>query len=103
MLGTDDWEQAWYQRTLSTDLFGEIDENQSRSADVNAMEAYVWKRLRSLFPKLLKPLRLNDNRGIPQFALFFAISNQEPLAIGLATKIANHILTSGSASQRRPR
>jgi three-Cys-motif partner protein len=103
MLGTDGWEAAWYQRITKKDLFGEIDEGHSRIADVEAMETYVGKRLGELFPKVLKPLRLKDSRGIPQFALFFAISNPEPKAIALATKIAGHILNSGRASQVRPR
>jgi three-Cys-motif partner protein len=103
MLGNGDWESAWYQRTQRDDLFGEGDREHSRVADLEAMEAYVWKRLRELFPKVLKPLRLKDSRGIPQFALFFAISNPKPNAIALATKIASYILNSGRSSQVLPR
>jgi three-Cys-motif partner protein len=104
MIGTPDWEQDWYQLTQRQDLFGDIDEQIARSAEVDDMERYFGKRLGSLFPKVLPPLRLNDARGIPQFALFFAISNPAPKAIGLASKIANHtILNSGRASQVRPR
>ena len=103
MIGTSDWEKDWYQLTQKVNLFGETDERLARTAEVDDMEAYFGKRLRSLFPKVLPPLRLNDSRGIPQFALFFAISNPEPKAIGLASKIAGHILKSGRASQKRPR
>jgi len=103
MLGSDEWEAAWYKRTQTMSLFGELDEEHERTADVEAMEAFVWKRLAQLLPKVLKPLRLKDDRGIPLFALFFAISNPEPKAIGLAAKIAGHILNSGRASQVRPR
>lgn len=103
MVGTGEWETAWYQRTKKADLLGDVDEEYSRVADVDAMETWFWKRLGSLFPKVLKPLRLRDARGIPQFALFFAISNPDPKAIGLATKIADHILNSGRESQVRPR
>jgi three-Cys-motif partner protein len=103
MLGTDEWEVAWYKRSERRDLFGRSDEEHQRVADVAAMESFVSKRLASLFPKVLKPLRLNDDRGIPQFALFFAISNPEPKAISLATRIASHILNSGRQSQVRPR
>jgi three-Cys-motif partner protein len=99
MLGTSDWEAAWYRRMENSDLFGKVDEEHSRIADVEAIEAFVRKRLGQLFPKVLTPLRLRDSRGIPQFALFFAISNPEPKAIGLATKIASHILNSGRSSQ----
>lgn len=103
MLGTADWESAWYKRTQREDLFGEIDEVHARIADVEAIEAYVGERLRTLFPKVLPPLRLRNSRGISQFALYFAISNPEPKAIGLASKIAGHILNSGKASHVRPR
>lgn len=92
MLGTDEWESEWYGRDLRTDIFGEIDETYQRIADVNAIEAFVLKRLRSLFPKVLPPRRLYSDRNVPQFALFLAISNPEPKAIGLATRIGNHIL-----------
>lgn len=103
MIGTPDWEKDWYQLTSRTNLFGDVDEKLARTAEVDDMEAYFGQRLRTLFPKVLPPLRLNDDRGIPQFALFFAISNPEPKAIGLAAKIASHILKSGNASQVRPR
>lgn len=103
MLGTKAWEAAWYQPVETTDLLGPIDEKYTRLANVDAIEKFFWNRLKELFPQVLKPMRLNDNRGIPQFSLFFAISNPEPKAIGLATKIANHILNSGKASQVRPR
>ena len=103
MIGTPDWETAWYQRARHTDLLGEVDGIHARTAEVDDMEKYFGERLRGLFPKVLVPLRLNDDRGIPQFALFFAISNPAPKAIGLATKIAGHILRSGRVSQVRPR
>ncbi len=103
MIGTSEWEQAWYALTQRTNLFGETDERLARTAEVDDMEGYFGERLRTLFPRVLPPLRLNDDRGIPQFALFFAISNKAPKAIGLASKIANHILSSGNASHVRPR
>ncbi len=102
MVGTPDWEKDWYKSTTRMDLFGETDERFARTAEVSDMEAYFGQRLRVLFPAVLPPLRLNDDRGIPQFALFFAISNPKREAIGLASKIAIHILKSGSASQVRP-
>lgn len=92
MLGTDEWEEAWYRREQRTDLLGQADETHQRTADVAAMEQFVGKRLASLFPKVLPPRRLRNDRGAPMFSLFLAISNPEPKAIGLATKIGNHIL-----------
>lgn len=103
MLGNDDWEKAWYKRSEKTDLFGAVDESFERVAGIDIMEAYVESRLKDIFPKVLKPLRLKNDRGVPIFALFFAISNPDPIAIGLASKIADHILKSGKASQVRSR
>jgi three-Cys-motif partner protein len=92
MLGTDEWEQAWYRREIVTDLLGLVDETAQRTADVAAMEAFVEARLKSLFPKVLPPRRLRNDSGVAMFSLFLAISNPEPKAIGLATKIGNHLL-----------
>ena len=99
MFGTDEWETAWYTKTTKTDLFGEVDELHQRTADVSAIEAYATKRLSELFPKVLKPLRLENARGVPIFSLFFAVSNPDGKAIGLAQKIAGHMLKVGSSSQ----
>ena len=102
MLGTDEWESAWYHRTEQNDIFGMPFTENKRVANVNTMEGFVYERLCSLFPKVLNPLRLTDDRGVPTFALFFAMSNPDGKAIGLATRIANHILKSGKSSQVCP-
>lgn len=103
MLGTSVWETEWYQRTEASDLFGAVDEQHQRIADVNKIETFVKKRLEHIFPRVLAPLRLFNDRGAPMFALFFAISNPDPKAIGLATKIADHMLKVGRSSHIRPR
>ena len=94
MLGTPDWEKAWYAEDVSVDMFSDdgIRRTTYRWADVSEMERLVGERLKSIFAQVLPPLRLHNERGAPMFALFFAISNPEPKAIGLATKIASHIL-----------
>lgn len=91
MLGTAEWETAWYAERPEQDLFGRND-NMERVADVEAMEAYVKKRLEVLFPKVLPPLRLKNKAGVNSAALFFAMSNPDPRAMGLASRIANHLL-----------
>jgi three-Cys-motif partner protein len=95
MLGTPEWETDWYepQRQLDGSL------NYRRTASVDDIARYVHRRLQSLFPAVLEPLRLRNKKGGPAFALFFAISNPDPKAIELATRIASHILASGRASQ----
>jgi three-Cys-motif partner protein len=98
MIGTADWQEDWYELKKRTNLFGDTDERLARTAEVDDMERYFGARLADLFAAVLPPLRLNDDRCIPQFALFFAISNPKPAAIGLATRIARHILKVGMAS-----
>ncbi|MGD9544614.1 MAG: three-Cys-motif partner protein TcmP [Methylocystis sp.] len=102
MLGTSEWESKWYERSDTTDLFGTVDEQHQRTADVDKIESFVRKRLETIFPKVLSPLRLHTKQGAPMFALFFAIANPDPKAIGLATKIAGHMLKVGRSSHTRP-
>jgi three-Cys-motif partner protein len=68
VLGTDDWERAWYDTPHGpTDL---LDDPQTaiRTADVNAIERYVKGRLDSIFKgAVLDPLRINTpSQGAPQ-------------------------------------
>jgi three-Cys-motif partner protein len=95
MLGTPDWEADWYAPQANLD--GSLDYR--RTASVDDMARYVHRRLQSLFPAVLEPLRLKDKNGGPAFALFFAMSNPDPKAIEVATRIAGYILASGIASQ----
>lgn len=87
-LGSPDW-RNFYGEPRIVDMFDP--DRQVRNADVDALEAFVTERLRSIFPKVLEPLRL-PREGAPLFSLFFAIANDDPQAIGLATRIAGHIL-----------
>lgn len=102
MLGTSDWERELYSPSAQSDMF-EDSVSFQRAADVKGLERYVRVRLRTIFADVLEPLALPVGRRPQMFSLFFAISNPEPKAVGLATKIANHILTSGKSSQTRPR
>jgi len=103
MVGATDWEEEWYPPQIQASLFDAPRPGlgNSRLANVDAMEAYFLRRLRGLFPMVEKPLRLTNKGGVGTFALFFAMSNSEPKAMGLARRIANHILNSGKASQVR--
>lgn len=101
MLGTPEWERDWYkERRQVEDLFGSIDEEAQRIADVHAIESYVKKRLELLFPKVLPPLRLKNKGGVNAASLFFAISNPKPAAWGLAERIASSILMNKRAGGR---
>jgi hypothetical protein len=93
VLGTDDWERAWYgtphgKKDLFDDPLTAV-----RTADVNAIERYVKSRLASVFKgAVLDPLRIYNKQGAPIASLFFAVSNPSQRAVQVATDIARHIL-----------
>jgi three-Cys-motif partner protein len=93
MLGTDEWEQELYAPR------GGLFEDASlwRTASVRGLEDYVCRRLKTIFPAVLPPLALPIMSRPQRFSLFFAISNPNGPAIGLATRIAGHILKVGKA------
>ncbi len=98
VLGTDAWERELYAPSLFADQAP-----LRRTADVGALQDYVRARLKTIFPAVLPPLPLPIDKKPQMLSLFFAISNPDGPAIGLATRIANHILRAGMSSQRRPR
>jgi three-Cys-motif partner protein len=102
VLGTDEWFTRWYQpQNGGAGLFDDTPEF-IRTADVNAIEEYVRERLAKVFKgPVLKPKRIYSGHA-PLASLFFAVSNPSPQAIGLATKIASHILKDGISSKVRP-
>ena len=104
ILGTNDWESAWYSLDRSAvDLFDDP-ASAIRTADVNAIEKYVKQRLQTIFKgDVLDPLRIRNERGAPIASLFFAVANPNARAVKVATDIARYILTSGRSSQVRPR
>jgi hypothetical protein len=75
-----------------TDLFGET-ADAIRTAHVDAIERYVKHRLESIFKgAVLDPLRFDNERRLPLASLFFAVSNPNPRAVQVASRIARHIL-----------
>jgi three-Cys-motif partner protein len=102
MLGTNEWETAWYDQGAQTSLLEEFEPEERRTGDLGRLEAFVTKRLKSLFPTVLGPKRLFNDRNAPMFSLYFLCSNPSPRARGVAERIANHILK-GSSSHVRPR
>jgi three-Cys-motif partner protein len=97
VLGTDAWEKELYA-PRQPGLFSD-ETSVRRIADVAHLEDYVRSRLRTIFPAVLKPMPLPVFTRPQKFSLFFAISNADGAAIGLATRIANHILKTGISSQ----
>jgi hypothetical protein len=79
------------------DIFGAQEEKQ-RTADVRGLEQYVKRRLETIFAKVFEPLPLPVREKPQRFSLFLCISNPAPKPLGLATRIADHILKMGSSS-----
>jgi three-Cys-motif partner protein len=91
VLGTPEWERAWYSTPhCPVDLLGDPAEA-VRIADVAATERFVKARLENVFEGgVLEPRRYYGVRGHPLGSLFFAVSN--PLAAPLARRIASSVL-----------
>jgi three-Cys-motif partner protein len=92
ILGTDDWERAFYPEIEHPrqGLLGALPAE--RRADVRAIETYVKELLASLFPSVIGPLTIRTPKNAPLFSLFFAVSNPRPTAIAVANRIAGHLL-----------
>ncbi len=106
MLGTSEWENELYSTVPQPKtLLDNLDplEQRQRNADVAGLEAYVKKRLSTLFPHILEPFPLPPNKKPQRFSLFCLISNDSQKAINLAQRFGNHILTSGRLSHVRSR
>jgi three-Cys-motif partner protein len=102
VLGTDAWKQELYV-VGQQGLFPDETRESTRTADVGRLQDYVRTRLKTIFPAVLPPLPLPTHQRPQRFSLFFAISNSDGPAIGLATRIAAHILKSGMSSRSSPR
>jgi len=96
VFGTDKWFDEWYDHDSQPTTLFETPSDAVRRADVDAMEAYVKRRLGTVFKgTVLDPLRLYHNSGAPLASLFFSVANPKPAAVQLATRIAGHILKPG--------
>ncbi|WOD27083.1 three-Cys-motif partner protein TcmP [Alloalcanivorax xenomutans] len=95
LLGTDKWEEALYKPVdlpMIGDLFGDGDPTPvAERTNVDELQKWVSARLGELFPYVAKPVLLK-NKGRPLFLFFFAVSNPEPKAWGLAEKAVSHII-----------
>jgi three-Cys-motif partner protein len=96
ILGTNAWEQELYSDLGQNEFFENADTQ--RVADVRGLEQYVKRRLETIFAKVFEPLALPIEQRPQRFSLFLAISNPDPKALGLATRIGNHILKVGNSS-----
>jgi len=89
-LGTDAWRQALYQREQQ-DFFNEP--QVTRATGWRDIVQFTTDRLRFLFPYVADPQLLSGPKGPPLFALYFAVTNPSPKAIGLAKRVHRDILS----------
>lgn len=95
ILGTENWEQVFYAKPNSNELslFPQEPAGPAiRSVEVEEMESFVRKRLKTLFPTVLPPKRLYGPTNAPMFSLFFAVSNPSAKARKVAGDIAQDLI-----------
>lgn len=101
LLGTNEWEAALYKPIEAPpmdDLFGDVDPTPAAErVNTAELERWVTGRLGELFPYVAKPVPLK-NGGKPLFLFYFAVSNSNPKAWGLADKAATHIIQKHSSN-----
>lgn len=91
VFGTDQWLDDFYSEDPQMTWFKDVSDYVR--ADVDYLEIWTKRRLETIFPAVAQPLRL-PRQGPPRYSFFFAVSNPETKAQGLALRIANHILQS---------
>jgi len=94
-LGTNAWEQAWYNSNVQPTLFGEESIETKRTSDLGVLEGFVSERFRSIFPRVAGPKRLYNDQGAPMFSLFFLMANPSEAAWRAAKPIVEHLLKAG--------
>ena len=93
ILGSLEWQAEFYSEPkVWTGLFDFGTPNAKRTVNVDAIEAFIERRLKTVFPAVAKPRRLLGPKNVPLFSLFFAVSNPSPAAINPALRIAQFLL-----------
>ncbi len=89
--GTDEWEDAFYQKKKQMSLFDKTEQSLVKDANFDSIGKYFIKRLKTIFVKVAdNPLALRNSKNVPIFLLCFAASN--PKGAPIAVNIAQHIL-----------
>jgi three-Cys-motif partner protein len=94
ILGTAEWEAEFYREPpkVRTGFFDIEERKVTRTVNVDAIETFIERRLKTVFPAVAQPRRLLGPRNAPLFSLFFAVSNPHPAAINPALRIAAFLL-----------
>lgn len=98
MLGTDEWQSAWYTKISQQTLDGDITEIHHRN-QIEKIEEFILRRINTAFNNggMEKTLTLGRG-GRRWYKLMFACSNPSRAARELAYRAADHILTKAGRS-----
>jgi three-Cys-motif partner protein len=92
IFGDGGWYEEFYKEDPQISLFGD-EEKFIKDVNAKALTKYICKRLETIFPAVAQnPRILYNTKNSPLFLFCFAVSNDNPKAIELALKGANHIL-----------
>lgn len=90
LFGGTRWYAEFYSTQTQPSLFGDEVSTQ-KTADFEAIQRYLIKRLQSIFTKVVeKPLALYNSKNNPLYLLCFAAGNEK--GAPTAVKIAQHVL-----------
>lgn len=95
LLGTNEWEKSLYRpvkKPPMDDMFGDpVLRPVAERVNTEELKNWVTDRLKDVFPYVAEPVSL-DNQGHPLFFFYFAVSNPNKKAWGLANRAASHII-----------
>jgi three-Cys-motif partner protein len=92
IFGTDEWESRFYQQTGQLSLVLGDPETQ-KVATLDEIAGFYKERLASEFAYVHpKSITLVNSKNSPMFSLCFAMANQSPKAVALASRFATHLL-----------
>jgi three-Cys-motif partner protein len=87
------WEEQLYsEKKGQIDLFGQQRSSTERDAGWAKIDRLVTEKMRSIFPHVEEPAHLVGPTSAPLFSLYFAVSNDSPAAIKVASPIARALL-----------
>ena len=92
MHGSVSYTRIWVRQISSAE------QDKRRTADVKGLERYAKTRLETIFPKVLNPLALPLRRSLSATRCSSACLIPTRRLLGLATRIAGHILKVGNSS-----
>lgn len=93
LLGDNGWANEFYEQDPQMNFFET--ERVIKTATTEDIQAYILKRLQTIFPAVARnPRVFHNERNSPLFLFCFAVSSSSKAAQGLALRIAEHILQS---------